>query len=90
MFGAQKKMQHSSIGKRGLLLLEESSISKALSFLCRCKILCSDSWTRLDIRRARRAYFQRSLREQLIFVYDVLLAVRNKETNELTLKITGI
>lgn len=75
--------------RRGAEQLTEASISEALSFLCRCTPLCCEQWTREGIRRARRTHFSLAPRNQLIFVYDVLYAVRDKETKALHLRVAG-
>jgi hypothetical protein len=76
--------------QRGLRLLQDQSISEALSYICTCKPNCTEKWSRSVIRNARQNYLGLPLSAQMQRIYDILLSCYNAETNDMHLFISGL
>ena len=68
----------------------EKSILVALGHQCSCRTQCSDRWSKVALRQARRNYFSLTKLEQLSKVYEILLGARNVVTQEILLSVAGI
>lgn len=75
--------------KRALKLLDPAQIAEDMSYTCPCRKACTSTWTRAAMTTARKHFFDRTLHEQLIFIYDILSATWNPDTNEVNLRIGG-
>jgi hypothetical protein len=76
--------------KRTVKLLNPEEIAQAMSFTCACVPNCAMKWTREGLSNARHHYLKRSLKDQMLFVYDILSSGYNADLCTLTLTITGM
>jgi hypothetical protein len=75
--------------KRAVKLLEPAEIAQAMSWTCSCQAPCALKWTREGLRNAGHHYLKRTLEEQMVFVYNILLVAYNCDLRLLRLTITG-
>ena len=66
------------------------AITKTLGWKCNCTKDCSGFWGRHAVYNARQALHRKSKKDQLLWIYDVMKMVYDRNAKRYTFRIGGI